>query len=230
MTRAPSDLASLRTISVDTLAALAGGHTLGTPGTNGRAHGGRTRGARDRQSSALKRLFTLKESAVYLGVGYGKVRGFVERGLLPIVKLPGGKFLHITVDDLERFVLAHREAAMIGAVRQESPSPRQPPETRSNRLDQGLFCGRPGLGIPPQLRPSGAHMTAEPHTADRCGLAMFEAALRAAEGKTRRGVRGVGEPGVGGDDPATRRAPAVDCGGVGGRRSATPNPNRRIRR
>jgi excisionase family DNA binding protein len=84
-------------------------HSPGTAGANGRGHGGRTRGVKDAQSSALKRLFTLKESAVYLGVGYGKVRSFVERGLLPVVKLPGGKLIHVTVDDLERFVQAHQE-------------------------------------------------------------------------------------------------------------------------
>ncbi len=64
----------------------------------------------------LKRLYTLKEAGVYLGVGYGKVRDFVSRGLLPAVRLPGGqgtsreKLIHILVDDLEQFVLAHREA------------------------------------------------------------------------------------------------------------------------
>jgi excisionase family DNA binding protein len=109
MTRAPSDLAGLRTLDVATLSALAGGHSPGTASTNGRARSGRPRGATDAQSPAFKRLYTLKEAAHYLAVSYGKVRGFVERGLLPVVKLPGGKLIHVTVDDLERLVLAHRE-------------------------------------------------------------------------------------------------------------------------
>jgi excisionase family DNA binding protein len=104
-----TDLAGLRTLTVEGLKALEAGHSPGTAGANGRAPGGRTRGPRDRQSSALKRLFTLKEAACYLGVSYGKVRDWVARGLLPAVRLPGGKLIHVTVDDLERFVGAHRE-------------------------------------------------------------------------------------------------------------------------
>ena len=102
-----TDLAGLRTVTVAALA----GHSQGTAGANGRAQRGGAKGARDAQSSALKRLYTLRESAVYLGVGYGKVRDYVARGIQPAVRLPGGKLIHVTVDDLERLVLTHREPA-----------------------------------------------------------------------------------------------------------------------
>ena len=110
--RAPSDLAGLRSLSVETLGALQAGHSPGTVRANGRADGGRSRGPRDTQSSALpvKRLYTLKEAARYLGVGYWRVRGYVDRGVLPKVQLPGTKRWHVTVDDLEQLVSAHREA------------------------------------------------------------------------------------------------------------------------
>jgi excisionase family DNA binding protein len=91
------------------LVALEPGHSLGTARAHGRAGRGDSRGAGERQSSALKRLYTLKEAAIHLAIGYGKVRDYVARGLLPAVKLPGGKLIHVAREDLERFVEAYRE-------------------------------------------------------------------------------------------------------------------------
>jgi len=101
-----TDLTGLRTVTVAALTALENGAQAGhKPPKKARQHRGRL----DGQSSALKRLYTLREAATYLGIGYGKVRDYVSRGLLPAVKLPGGKLIHVTVDDLEHLVLAYRE-------------------------------------------------------------------------------------------------------------------------
>src|SRR5262245_13891003 len=84
-----TDLATLRQVDPAALA----GHSPGTVRVDSRLPRGVSRRAGDRQSSALrpvKRLFTLKESGIYLGISYGKVRDWVARGLLPSIRLPGG--------------------------------------------------------------------------------------------------------------------------------------------
>ena len=71
--RIPSDLTGLRGLTVEALKTLAAGHSAGTVRANGRIQGGAPHRARDAQSSALrvvKRLYSLREAAIYLGVGF----------------------------------------------------------------------------------------------------------------------------------------------------------------
>ena len=58
----------------------------------------------DRLPPQLKRLFTLKDSAIYLGRGLHGVRDLVWKGELPVVKSEGGRKLFIDIKDLEAYI------------------------------------------------------------------------------------------------------------------------------
>jgi hypothetical protein len=56
-------------------------------------------------SSMPKRLFTIKEAAVYLGRGVWGVRDLIWKGVLPVVKnRDNGKKLFIDIVDLNKFI------------------------------------------------------------------------------------------------------------------------------
>lgn len=55
-----------------------------------------------------KRLYTLKESAVYLGRGLHGVRDLVWHGKIQAVKQDGGRKLFIDIRDLDSFVEASK--------------------------------------------------------------------------------------------------------------------------
>ena len=51
-----------------------------------------------------KRLYSLKEAAVYLGRGVHGIRDLVWRGQLPVVKAEGGRKLFLDIRDLDSFI------------------------------------------------------------------------------------------------------------------------------
>jgi hypothetical protein len=61
--------------------------------------------ARLNSNSMPKRLFTIKEAAVYLGRGVWGVRDLIWKGILPVVKnRDNGKKLFIDIEDLNKFI------------------------------------------------------------------------------------------------------------------------------
>ncbi len=69
-----------------------------------------TRG-RGCECAAPPRLLTLREAAAYLSVSYWTVRGWVESGRLPHVRLPGRRLLRVDRADLDRLIAACRVGA-----------------------------------------------------------------------------------------------------------------------
>lgn len=53
---------------------------------------------------ALKRLFTLKEGAAYLGRSEWGMRELIWAGMIPVVKPQAGRKIFLDVQDLDRFV------------------------------------------------------------------------------------------------------------------------------
>jgi excisionase family DNA binding protein len=51
-----------------------------------------------------KRLYTIKEVAVYLGRSEWGVRDLIWKGVLPVVKEKGGRKLYIDILDLENYI------------------------------------------------------------------------------------------------------------------------------
>lgn len=55
-----------------------------------------------------KRLYTIKEAAIFLGRGVWGVRDLIWKGVLPVVKMEGGKKLYLDILDLDRFIDHHK--------------------------------------------------------------------------------------------------------------------------
>lgn len=55
----------------------------------------------------LKRLFTLKEAAIYLGRSEWSIRRLIWNGLLPQVRA-GGR-VHVDIKDLDEFIEKYKE-------------------------------------------------------------------------------------------------------------------------
>ena len=55
-----------------------------------------------------KRLYTIKEAATFLGRGVWGVRDLIWKGVLPVVKMEGGKKLYLDILDLDRFIDHHK--------------------------------------------------------------------------------------------------------------------------
>jgi excisionase family DNA binding protein len=51
-----------------------------------------------------KRLYTIKEAAEYLGRGVWGVRDLIWKGILPVVKMEGGKKLYLDIRDIDLFI------------------------------------------------------------------------------------------------------------------------------
>lgn len=51
-----------------------------------------------------KRLFTLKEAAVYLGRSVWSVRDLVWKRILPVIKEPGARKYYLDISDLDAFI------------------------------------------------------------------------------------------------------------------------------
>jgi excisionase family DNA binding protein len=68
------------------------------------------RRAQHRESSAPSSLMTLKEAAADLSVSYWTVRGWVDAGKLPAVRLPGdGRLVRVERAEVNRLIAACRE-------------------------------------------------------------------------------------------------------------------------
>lgn len=81
------------------------GHSVQQPIDNT----GRKRRTPDAESSAL---MTLREAAAYLAVSYWTVRGWVESGKLPSVRLPGdGRLVRVERSALDALIAASRMSA-----------------------------------------------------------------------------------------------------------------------
>lgn len=53
-----------------------------------------------------KRLYTIQESAEYLGRSVWSVRELIWKGLIPYIKV--GRRVHVDIYDLERFIETHK--------------------------------------------------------------------------------------------------------------------------
>ena len=51
-----------------------------------------------------KRLYTVKEAAMYLGRGVWGMRDLIWKGLIPAVTLDGGRKIYLDLMDLDRFI------------------------------------------------------------------------------------------------------------------------------
>lgn len=54
----------------------------------------------------IKRLYTVKESAEYLGRSAWSIRELIYKGTLPCVKV--GRRIHIDINDLEKLIDKHK--------------------------------------------------------------------------------------------------------------------------
>lgn len=52
----------------------------------------------------LKRLYTLKEAAAYLGRSVWSMRDLIWSGLIPVVKPDGGRKIYLDISDLNTFI------------------------------------------------------------------------------------------------------------------------------
>jgi hypothetical protein len=60
-------------------------------------------------NSTTKRLLRLKAAATYLSVSPGALRGVIQRGELPIVRIAANAPWLVDVEDLNRWILQHKE-------------------------------------------------------------------------------------------------------------------------
>ncbi len=58
--------------------------------------------------SARKRLYTLKEGAVYLGRSEWGMRELIWAGVIPVVKPQAARKIFLDINDLDRFVEANK--------------------------------------------------------------------------------------------------------------------------
>lgn len=56
----------------------------------------------------FKRLYTLKEAAIYLGRKEYSVRDLVWKQALPVVKEEDGRKLYIDIEDLNNYIKEHK--------------------------------------------------------------------------------------------------------------------------
>ena len=57
----------------------------------------------------FKRLFTIKEAAVYLGRSVWSIRDLIWSGIIPVVKVSGGRKIYLDIVDLEEFINKNKE-------------------------------------------------------------------------------------------------------------------------
>lgn len=57
---------------------------------------------------ARKRLYTLKEGAIYLGRSEWGMRELIWAGVIPVVKPQAGRKIFLDVQDLDRFVESNK--------------------------------------------------------------------------------------------------------------------------
>lgn len=56
-----------------------------------------------------KRLYTLKEAALYLGRSEWGMRDLIWKQIIPVVKLDGGRKIYLDIADLELFVTNNKK-------------------------------------------------------------------------------------------------------------------------
>ena len=67
--------------------------------------------AKDGKSTAPKpggKLLTLKGAAELLSVSYWTVRDWADRGILPVVRLPGGRLVRVELAAIEALIARSR--------------------------------------------------------------------------------------------------------------------------
>ena len=74
----------------------------------------------------MNRLLDQRELAEYLGVSFETVRSWVKRGLVPITRLPGGRQVRFTPEQVAAIVAAGEQPALVGPLA-EQRSPRLRP-------------------------------------------------------------------------------------------------------
>jgi hypothetical protein len=61
------------------------------------------------QPNPAKRLLRLKAAALYLSVSPGALRGVIQRGELPIIRVAENAPWLLDIEDLNRWILQHKE-------------------------------------------------------------------------------------------------------------------------
>jgi excisionase family DNA binding protein len=82
---------------------LPGGQSQGTVPLRARISSGDPKGTVDRKSSTPGALLTIQDVARHTKVSYWTVRGWIETGKLPVLRLPG-RLIRIRPSALERFL------------------------------------------------------------------------------------------------------------------------------
>ena len=85
------------------------GHGPGHGDTQVSRNTGRTRRTPDTTSSAL--LLTVAQAATLLAVSHWTVRGWIDRGKLPSVRLPGGRLVRVERSAVDALIAASRMSA-----------------------------------------------------------------------------------------------------------------------
>lgn len=63
-----------------------------------------------------KRMYTIKEAAVYLGLSEYTVRSLLWSGALPFMKVEGGRKQLLDVYDLDAYIDRHKSSHLSGVV------------------------------------------------------------------------------------------------------------------
>jgi excisionase family DNA binding protein len=67
-------------------------------------------------SPLRKRMYTIKEAAIYLGLSEWTVRSLVWAGSLPFMKIEGGRKQLLDVHDLDAYINRNKISHLGGAV------------------------------------------------------------------------------------------------------------------
>ncbi len=67
-------------------------------------------------SPVCKRMYTIREAAVYLGLSVYTIRSLIWSGALPFMKVEGGRKQLLDVYDLDAYISRHKTSHLSGAV------------------------------------------------------------------------------------------------------------------
>jgi len=63
-----------------------------------------------------KRMYTIKEAALYLGLSEWTVRSLIWSGSLPFMKIDGGRKQLLDVYDLDAYIDRHKSSHLSGVI------------------------------------------------------------------------------------------------------------------
>ncbi len=66
--------------------------------------------------SLYKRMYSIKEAAIYLGLSEYTVRTLIWSGELPFMKIDGGRKQLLDIRDLDAYIDRHKSCHLSGAI------------------------------------------------------------------------------------------------------------------